>query len=372
MVLVRRSGGVANMNGMLNIGNLFRYKKVLEKAESGQDICVGFIGGSITKGASSSADINCYAYLVWRWWVRQFPDITVHYINAGIGATTSQFGVARVERDLLVFNPDVVFVEFGVNDEGNEFFKETYEGLIRRIYSWKSCPAIILINNMYYDTGKTAQEFHNQVGIAYQLPIISIKESLYKDIQRGKYSVHELTNDMLHPNDFGHQLIARIICEFLEELQVLSSKEWDQNEIPEPITRNRFENSYMINSAEVGVVKYKFESDLRESADTTDVFKRGWYADVKGAYIECEVVGTNIAIQYRKSIKKPVPFASVFIDDCNVAVLDGNFEEEWGDCLFLQTVAMDLEKGNHKVHIEIMDVDEENITPFYIVSLIVS
>lgn len=372
MVLEKKSGGTANMKGMVNVGNLFRYKKVLEKAERGQDISIGFIGGSITRGALSSSVINCYAYLVWRWWLRQFPDITVRYINAGIGATTSQYGVARVERDLLMLNPDIVFVEFSVNDEATEFFKETYEGLIRKIYKWESSPAIILINNMYYDTGKTAQEFHNQVGMAYDLPIVSIKESLYKDIRRGNYNVHELTTDMLHPNDFGHQLIARIICEFLAQLQAFSNRDWIQKEMSEPITRNRFENSTIINSTAKGVVKNKFINDLREPVDMTDVFKRGWYADVKGAFVEFEVVGTNIAIQYRKSMNKPVPFASVFVDGYNVAVLDGSFNEEWGDCLFLQTVAMDLEEGSHKVCIEIRDVDKENITPFYVVSLIVS
>jgi lysophospholipase L1-like esterase len=38
------------------------------------------------------------------------------YINAGIGGTTSQFGVTRVENYLLCYHPDFVIVEFSVND----------------------------------------------------------------------------------------------------------------------------------------------------------------------------------------------------------------------------------------------------------------
>lgn len=63
----------------------------------------------------------CYAYRVYEWWQEKFPKTEVSYINAGIGATTSQFAAARVEKDLLDQKPDVVFVEFSVNDDANEF-----------------------------------------------------------------------------------------------------------------------------------------------------------------------------------------------------------------------------------------------------------
>lgn len=360
------------MEGLINVGNLYRFNKVLEKAKNEQDISVGFIGGSITRGASASSVEKCYAHLVWCWWRNKFPTTFVKYINAGIGGTTSQFGVARVEKDLLVENPDIVFVEFSVNDEGNEFFQETYEGLIRKIYGHKSEPAIILVQNMYYDTGKTAQEFHSVIGEAYHLPMISIKDSLYKEVLRGNVKVQTLTNDMLHPNDFGHYLVAQIICDCLEELIKNSNRKWTQIELSDAVTPNRFENSVILNSSTIQAKMKGFKIDLQGPTDMTDVFKKGWYADEKGAYIEIEVYGSNIAVQYRKSVRKAVPVAGVSLDGCEVCELDGNFEEDWGDCLYLQTISTDLEIGSHKVRIEIKDVAEETITPFYIVSLIVS
>lgn len=41
-----------------------------------------------------------------------FPNTEFDYVNAGIGATDSQFGAARVQEDLLQRLPDLVFVEF--------------------------------------------------------------------------------------------------------------------------------------------------------------------------------------------------------------------------------------------------------------------
>ena len=67
----------------------------MRKAKSGEPITVGFLGGSITQGCLSSTPETCYAYLVYEWWKKQFPDTSVTYVNAGIGGTTSQFGVAR-------------------------------------------------------------------------------------------------------------------------------------------------------------------------------------------------------------------------------------------------------------------------------------
>lgn len=57
---------------------------------------------------------------------------------------------------------------FSVNDEENVFFQETYEGLIRKLLSWPSAPAVVLLNNIYYDTGINAQTVHNEIGNHYR------------------------------------------------------------------------------------------------------------------------------------------------------------------------------------------------------------
>ena len=74
-----------------------------------------------------------------------------------LGGTTSHYGVSRVVTDLLMYQPDFAVVDFSVNDEPDVFFQETYEGLIRRILSWPSKPAVLILNNVFYDTGKSAQ-----------------------------------------------------------------------------------------------------------------------------------------------------------------------------------------------------------------------
>lgn len=196
--------------GIINVGNIVRIQKVMKRAISGEAIKVGFIGGSITAGAASSTPETCYAYQVYQWWKNKFPLSEVSYLNVGVGATTSKFGVARVEQDLLSFYPDMVFAEFSVNDTDNGLFMETFEGLIRKILLHSSEPALFIFNNVVYDNGNNAQRVHNKVGIYYELPIVSMKESIYTEIEKGTILNTDISADNLHPNDFGHSLVRGV------------------------------------------------------------------------------------------------------------------------------------------------------------------
>lgn len=107
-------------------GDLSRLAAVMRRAQAGEDITVGVIGGSITEGYSASnRNKNSYACHMRDWWQERFPNITVEYVNAGIGGTSSYLGVHRVQEELLDYEPDFVIVEFSVNDGNNNFFKRS-------------------------------------------------------------------------------------------------------------------------------------------------------------------------------------------------------------------------------------------------------
>lgn len=50
------------------------------------------------------------------WLKQQYSNVQFTSINSGIGGTGSDLGVFRTERDVLQYHPDLVFVEFAVND----------------------------------------------------------------------------------------------------------------------------------------------------------------------------------------------------------------------------------------------------------------
>ncbi len=214
--------------GIINGGNLYRFGKLFTRAENGEHLTVGFLGGSITQGALATTPQKCYAYLVYLWLKEQFPDAKWEYINAGIGATTSQFGVARVESDLLRYEPDLVFLEYSVNDPDNDFFKETFEGTVRRILTAKSRPALFMFNNAQYDGKGDSARVHNEIGRAYGLPIVSMKTSLFAEVAAGRILAPDISPDNLHPNDSGHRLVADVILNLLAKIFcAVSGGQWE-------------------------------------------------------------------------------------------------------------------------------------------------
>lgn len=108
---------------------------VLAKLEAGKAVRIAYLGGSITAQGG-------YRVKTREWFQQQYPKADVSEINAAIGGTGSSLGVYRHRHDVLEHQPDLVFVEFAVNDGGAapERIHEAMEGIIRQ--TWKQDPTI--------------------------------------------------------------------------------------------------------------------------------------------------------------------------------------------------------------------------------------
>ncbi|MGN0426745.1 MAG: SGNH/GDSL hydrolase family protein [Agathobacter sp.] len=361
-------------NAIANRGNLTRIKEVMKRARVGEALTVGFLGGSITQGSLATKPTLCYAYHVYEWWCRKFPKAAFTYINAGIGATNSQFGCVRAENDLLRYEPDMVFIEFSVNDISTPHFLETYEGLVREIYASGKKPAVMLIHNVCYDNGANAQLMHGKIARYYNLPSVSMQSSIYPELVAGRIENRDITPDDLHPNDKGHALVASVITYFLDKI----SKELDEEEMPDmtvlphPMTENAYQDSIRYQNTNSTPKLLGFVKDEAVQEGITDIFKNGWTASDKGAKIEFDIEGSCIGVQYRKTILLPAPVAKLTVDgdEEHTFLLDANFEETWGDKLELDTVLEHGKKGMHHIVIELVETHVDDKLPFYLASFI--
>ena len=354
--------------GLMARGSWGKLQKCMKKAAAGQPITLAFLGGSITQGSLASIPENCYAYRVFKWWQETFPGSNMTFVNAGIGGTTSQFGVARVGEDVLSYRPDFVLMEFSVNDENTPHFRETYEGLVRRLLS--SGTALMLMNNVCYDSGYSAEEMHLQVAQHYNLPSVSMKSTLYAALLRGELINRDITPDDLHPNDLGHELVAKVITHFLEQVRSAPWETVREDPLPAPLTANRYEGSQRYQAHNSTPVLGGFRKDTAPQHHITEIFRKGFTAWEKGATATFSVKGTCIGVQYRKSVIQPTPIARITVDGEHAMLLDGNFRETWGDCLYLDTVAEGLDNKEHTVTVELVETHEDDKVPFYLVSVI--
>jgi len=196
-----------------------------DKLSQTKALTIGYFGGSITEGAgASNASQTSWRALTTAWFRQQFPEAKIIEINAGIGGTGSDFGVYRCQRDLLDKKPDLVFVEFAVNDASAPNARAPYyEGVIRQILTANPSTDIVQVYTVHkasdiYPQGITPPAVVSEQKIAdhYRLPSVNIGKVLSDAIQNGKGTWEILTKDMTHPSDEGYRLYADVMADFLQ------------------------------------------------------------------------------------------------------------------------------------------------------------
>lgn len=217
---------------LMQSGNPARLQKALRRARAGEDVTVAFIGGSITQGAGAiPINTKCYARQIFTGlcgYLGKGTEENIHYRKAGVGGTPSELGMIRYERDVLRMDengqvtedlPDIVVVEFAVNDEGDETKGECYDSLVRKILMQKNSPAVILLFAVFADDGNL-QDRLAPVGRAYDLPMVSVKnavvEQFYRRSGEGRLiSKYQFFYDSYHPTNVGHRVMADCVLNYI-------------------------------------------------------------------------------------------------------------------------------------------------------------
>jgi hypothetical protein len=117
----------------------------------GESVRIAYLGGSITEAAG-------WRVLSLEWLREQNPAIRVEEINASISGTNSAFGAFRLGREVIEKKPDLLFVEFVMNDGSTDPQRTTraMEGIVRQM--WKSSPTTDIC--FVYTIGKSTLPFY--------------------------------------------------------------------------------------------------------------------------------------------------------------------------------------------------------------------
>lgn len=229
-------------DSLISIGNNSRLKKVINKSLAGEDVTLAYLGGSITEGCAAtdnSVNSDCYAETSYNEFKKKYgygDGSNVHFINAGMSGTPSSLGVIRYKNDVLDQMkygrfPDVLFIEFVVNDHEECTNGEGIESLIRQGLEAGTAVFLVFSHTVNFDTGK--QEYYIPLGKRYDLPMVSVKNALNPVIDANntkgcavsKWFFH---TDTLHPDVPGHRFMADMIMQVFD-------KAYEEDEVPDPI-----------------------------------------------------------------------------------------------------------------------------------------
>lgn len=351
---------------ILNEGNTERLKALINSCKDKESITVAYIGGSITQGSSATKYENNYVSLTSAW-IEENLGVTVNIVNAGIGATDSYIGVHRVEADVIAHNPDLVFVEFAVNDTNVEKNTASYDSLLYKLLTSESSPAVISLI-MTQENGTSLTAVHEAVAKHYDVPIISYREVVYPEVVAGNLLWTDISPDNIHPNDAGHKLLSQLIQNYLTD--VIADAEGFGTEASAAeytaYAGNIYADAQICNRDSDKVVLVS-EGEFTKT-EMLQSFVKGWGCNAANASVTFEIEGKNIGIIYKKTTNGKNATANVYIDDQLIDVLDGDFTGGWGNYAESQILLTSDESAVHTVRVELTGDKEQ----FQILSWLVS
>jgi len=357
-------------NSIVSKGDISKIVKLMDRGKKGENITVAFLGGSITQGCNATLQEDCYANRTYLWFKKTFKDINVKYVNAGVGATGSILGVHRVETQILAYDPDIVFIDFAVNDTADVYNKIAYESLIRRLLSAKKEIAIVEIF-MSTDTSDNVQEQQIEIGEKYNIPMISYRNTIHKEIINNRLKWEDVATDNVHPNDYGHYIISELLINFLENIyENLERNKVEDVVLGEPVFGEKYIKGEILNNINIEVKK---KIGFAQDNEGFQVFHNGWKfisAESGVANLNVELVGKNIFLLFKKSISEASGKIEITVDHGERKVLDTYFKDGWGD--FSETELLIEEEESSKHVIQITVKDENKSREIFIMGFLVS
>ncbi|MFZ2657522.1 MAG: GDSL-type esterase/lipase family protein [Victivallales bacterium] len=184
-------------------------KTVFARASAGAPIRAVAIGGSITQSGGGWIE---------SWLKKTFPSSTVVMRNTGMSATGSALGMFRLERDVIAAQPDLVLIEYAVNDGGPEDdIIWTVESCVRRLKSLPHPPAIVMLEAANRQRPVDTVPPQRKVADHYGLVSIDLNAAVQAKIQKDNLKWEDLLSDNVHMNKNGNAFYSEQISSVLEK-----------------------------------------------------------------------------------------------------------------------------------------------------------
>ncbi|MEI6142600.1 MAG: SGNH/GDSL hydrolase family protein [Mariniphaga sp.] len=213
---------------------------------------------------------------MFEWFKKQYPKSSFTEINAAIGGTGSDFGVFRLNDHVLKFKPDLVFVEFAVNDGGTpeEKIIRSMEGIVRQI--WQQNPKtdicfVYTLKDSFLEPARQGQMptsalTMEKVADHYKIPSINFavevskmvfaNQLFLKDASKEINGIKVFSPDGVHPYpETGHVIYQGAIARSFETMGAVNRFKPIKHKLLKPIAKDYFSNTKMLNLNQVHLSK---------------------------------------------------------------------------------------------------------------------
>ncbi len=321
-----------------------------------KEFTIAYVGGSITEKSYYEKDIRYPKEFVRRM-NEKVPEVHFTELNAATGGTPSALGLFKLSFDVLSKKPDMLFIEYSVNDNGpGEKMVKYFESITRNaLRAYPDLPIVYLFAYAKGIVDGTTREepaliyrTHKAIAEKYGIPCIDLAYALDDKIKEAEETGSNIkyTFDGVHPNDAGHSFYTDVIMEniFKFDFSTIHFEEETYSGTDYPDAHLiACENMELPEDWDVSTTRTLWLSPLHYI-----------YSDKAGASVEFDFEGTTCGLYTR--MEKDGGFAEVYID--GKYVKDISFWDIY--CLTFERNAFELftdslEKGKHHVKIVIRE-----------------
>ena len=158
---------------------------------------------------------NSYTNMFREQITKEYPEIDIEVVNAGVVGETSTHGLMRIQG-ILDQKPDVVIVGFGMNDWRKgvslELFRQNMRTIVDRLEEHKIRVLLMTISPDYQGffrgTSRIIDEYNRAIQeVAYEkcIRIVDVNSLWKREIKPYKAGLQ----DAIHPNEFGYEIICK-------------------------------------------------------------------------------------------------------------------------------------------------------------------
>ncbi len=217
--MVSGSGGVIGVTET----ELDRFtEKTRSKLQKGENVTVVAFGDSITFGFAVSKGFTSF----WMEMLKEkYPLTEVRMINKGICGDTSLNGVSRLEWSVISNEPDLVTINFGINDMymglGLNQFKGNLIGMVDRILDEVGCEVLLLSSEPLLTPSfdERILDYYTvleQVAEEMDVGFVDVYGAWMRAVEKSEGVTLEslILPGLDHPNEAGYRVIAKELMRF--------------------------------------------------------------------------------------------------------------------------------------------------------------
>ena len=194
-------------------------EKTISRLQAGQTVRIAALGDSLTYGWMADRG---YIEHLQQMLKERYPAAAVSIVNRGIPGDTARGGLERLDKDIISEQPDMVFVQFGLNDAFCGCPAAQYGASIRRIAErlrQETQAEILLVTSVALadlQEDALALKFYEELeAVSRELSVPVARVHAWWKEQTGGDFKGLLQADLVHPTSAGYRLMAEAIMQVL-------------------------------------------------------------------------------------------------------------------------------------------------------------